>query len=378
MSANLKQLIPDSTSGRLRAGALALSVLLLALVPVFVSVGLFTPLFALNMAGALFFAVFAMSWDMASGYTGEISFGHALFFAVGGYTAGMLNVHSGVDPLLAIPAGAIAAAVAGLLIGYPSLRLEGPYFSLITLVVPLILLRIFILFPDWTGGGRGLIAADTPTSVQKLTYEPIMIYLWAFGLFMLALILFLIITRSNTGEILTAIRENPDAVAAAGLNPSKYKLFAFVISGLIGGLAGALFIFTYGSATPGSLLGLVISIEVIVAAVLGGIGTITGAALGGIVFYLLRDFLTRVEFMVPVVNHGVSEMAFLIFGIVTLLFLFFLPMGIVRAFWMLVGRVLGDRGAEAKAIADGGTTTARSVLASFRNRLDDILGGENE
>lgn len=378
MLGTITKLIPNSTSGRLRAAALVVSVILLGLVPVFVTIGLFTPLFAIKMAGALFFAVFAMSWDMASGYTGEISFGHALFFAVGGYTAGMLNIHSGIDPLLAIPVGAIAAAVVGLLIGAPSLRLEGPYFSLITLVVPLILLRIFIIFPDWTGGGRGLIAADAERTVPTLAFDPIMNYLIALALFLVSLTVFLIITRSNTGEILTAIRENPEAVAAAGLNPAKYKLFAFVVSGLIGGLAGALFVFTLsGSATPGSLLGLVISIEVIVAAVLGGIGTITGAALGGLVFFLLRDTLTQMEFIVPVLNQGIKEMAFLVFGVITLLFLFFLPEGLVRRFWMIVGRFVGD-GRPSEAVADGGRTTARSVLVSVRNRLDDLFDGENE
>ena len=81
---------------------------------------------AIQLAGALFFATWVMSWDFVSGYTGEISFGHALFFGVGGYTSGMLNLHLGVDPWIGMPLGALAAAATGLLIGFPSLRIKGP------------------------------------------------------------------------------------------------------------------------------------------------------------------------------------------------------------------------------------------------------------
>jgi len=378
-SRSLRDLVPDSKMGRLRAYGLAGSVILLALFPVGVTVGLFAPLLALKLSGALFFAVFAMSWDMASGYTGEISFGHSLFFGIGGYTAGMLNIHSGIDPLIAIPLGAVVAAAAGFLIGFPSLRLEGPYFSLITLVVPIILVSLFVLFPDWTGGGRGLVAANTERTVSKLTFDPVMNYLVAFGLFFVTLVLFLVITRSNTGEILTAIRENADAVSAAGLSPARYKLFAFMISGLIGGLAGALFVFSAnGSASPGSILNLTLSIEVIVAAVLGGIGTITGAALGGVLFFLLRDTLTRTEVLIPILDAQVSEMALLLFGIITLLFLFLLPEGIVRRFWLFVGSRTGEGSeAEPEAVADGGRTTVWTVFARFRRQLDALFGGDD-
>lgn len=375
----LGSLLPETFTGRLKAAALVGSIVLLALFPLFVAAGIFTPLAALKLSGALFFAVFAMSWDMASGYTGEISFGHSLFYGVGGYSAGMLNVHAGVDPLLAIPAGAVVATVAGLLIGFPSLRLEGPYFSLITLVVPVILVSVFILFPGWTGGGRGLIAADTQRTVQSLTFDPIVNYLWAFGLFLVSLVLFLVITRSNTGEILTAVRENSEAVAAAGLNPARYKLFAFTVSGFVGGLAGALFVFSAnGSAVPDSILSLTVSIEVIIASVLGGIGTITGAALGGIALFLLRDTLTRMEVVLPVVNAPISELAFLLFAVITLVVLFFLPQGIVRAFWQLVTRYTASRDGRAEPAADGGRTVLESVLARFRDGLESLFGGERK
>ena len=110
------------------------------------------------VTGAFYFGMFAMSWDTVSGYTGEISFGHALFFAVGGYTSTLLNLGYGISPALSIPAGVVLAAVAGVLIGVPALRVRGPYLSLITLVAPLILLQVFVIFGNIFGGELGLSA----------------------------------------------------------------------------------------------------------------------------------------------------------------------------------------------------------------------------
>ncbi|MFB6084220.1 MAG: branched-chain amino acid ABC transporter permease [Halorientalis sp.] len=369
-------LLPTDRFARLRLGALVLSVVALALFPLGVTIGPFTPLAAIKLAGALYLATFAMSWDMVSGYTGEISFGHSLFFGVGGYTAGMLNLHAGISLPLAIPAGAVAAAFAGFLIGFPSLRLRGPYFSLITLVVPIILSSLFLIFPNWTGGANGLVSAKSPnSSLASLPFDPILNYVIAFAVFLLALVVFLVVARSNTGEILTAIREDEDAVTASGLNPAKYKLFAFLLSGLVGGFAGAVYVFSMnGSATPGAVLNLTLSIEVIIAAVLGGIGSITGAALGGIIFYLLLDVLSQVPYQIPLLNTTVSDVYFLIFGIVTLFFLFFIPDGLLRRGWGVVGRRFGR---EYEVAADGGLSPTQRVIRKFKRGIDVLLGGDD-
>ncbi|MFC7233360.1 branched-chain amino acid ABC transporter permease [Saliphagus sp. GCM10025308] len=223
-------------------------------VVLFVVIGLlpfvFDTITVLRMTGALYLATFAMTWDFQSGYTGEISFGHAFFFAVGGYTSGIMNLHYGLDPVLAIPIGMVAATLGGLLLGIPTLRVHGPYLSLVTMAAPLILLQVFIYFSDFTGGEVGL------TGTENITSEPMVNYYIAFALFAAMFALFYAITRSDTGEILTAIREDEDAVVAAGINPAKYKIYSFVLSGTVGGLAGALLVHSnVGSATPGQLLG---------------------------------------------------------------------------------------------------------------------------
>lgn len=332
--------------------------------------GVVTALTVLQVTGALFFAVYVMTWDVVSGYTGEISFGHALFVGVGAYTSAMLNVHLGLPLAATIPLGVVAASTAGLLIGFPSLRIRGPYFSLITLVAPIILLRLLVFFSEFTGGETGLFGIDT------ISLDPVVNYYVGFAVFLLALAVFLAVTRSDAGEVLTAIREDEDAVASVGLNPARYKLFVFVLSGAVGGLAGALFVHTFaqGVATPSETLGLVLSIELIVAAILGGMGTITGAAVGGVFFWLVRTWLRSVDLTIPAVGAPVSEFYFLIFGLVTLAFLFLLPQGLVPGTLQLIERVRSD-GAAPTPRADGGRRPPSSTLGRLRDRLDALFGG---
>ena len=311
----------------------------------------------LKFVGALYFAVFAMSWDAVSGYTGQISFGHGLFFAVGGYGSALLNLEWGVAPVAAIAVGTVLAAVAGLVIGVPALRLEGPYLSLVTLVAPLILLQLFIVFSGTFGGELGLPSPEPLLSFAAFETTITANYYLAFGLFVFVLSVLLAVTRSNAGSVFTAIREDEDAVAAAGLNPAKFKTFAFVLSAAVGGLAGAMFVHTpsVGSPQPSQLLVLTVSIEVIIASVLGGMGTIVGPAVGGLFYYMFRDYLGQLTWTVPVFDAPLAELDLFLFSLFTLALLFFLPGGFVR--WAIRNgrRALDQRGGDAeRAVPDGG------------------------
>jgi branched-chain amino acid transport system permease protein len=359
---------PRSFSVSQQLGVLGL--LGLAVLPIFL-----TSLQALTLTSAFFFAMFAMSWDAVSGYTGQISFGHGLFFAVGGYTSALLNLGHGVPPSLSIPAGVVLAAVAGVVIGVPALRLRGPYLSLITLVAPLILLQIFISYSGIFGGELGISA---PASL--LGFAPYANYYLAFGLFLFILAILLAVTRSNAGAVLTAIREDEDTVAAAGLNAAKFKTFAFVLSAAIGGLAGAVFVHTpQGSPRPSQLFSVLVNVEVIIAAILGGMGTIVGAAIGGLFFFLFRDWLSGLEYSIPLLNAPISEFDFLIFSVITLVLLFVLPGGFLRAA-MHWGRGLLDRsaGGEDRAATDGGQTPVESTLERYRKAIREITSGDRE
>ena len=323
-----------------------------------------------TVIAALFFGMFAMSWDAVSGYTGQISFGHALFFAVGGYGSALLNLGYGVPPVLAIVAGIVLAAVAGLLIGIPALRLEGPYLSLVTLVAPIILFRFFVFKSDVFGGELGLSSPDPILPTSGFAQATYVYYFVAFAAFVLVLVVLLAVTRSDAGAVFTAIREDEDAVAASGLNPAKFKIFAFVLSAAVGGFAGAVFVHTTGKPTPSQLLVQTVSIEVIIAAVVGGMGTIVGAAVGGIFLSLFRDQLSNVHATLPGLGIDVGSLDLFLFAFVTLLLLFYLPGGFLRWGIRQGRRAIGADG----AAADGGKTPVEQVRESFR----DAFGGDRD
>jgi branched-chain amino acid transport system permease protein len=327
-----------------------------------------------HMTGALFVAMFAMSWDAVSGYTGEISFGHGLFFAVGGYTSALVSMGHGLPVFVSIPLGVALAVVAGLVIGVPSLRLEGPYLSLVTLIAPLILLQLFIFRSDVFGGELGI---DAPELLIEFSY--VNYYFLALGLFVAVFALLWVITRSNTGAILTGVREDEDAVAAAGLNPAKFKIYAFALSAAVGGLAGAVYVHTPGVRPhPDTLFSLLINVEVIIAAVLGGMGTIVGAAVGGIFVSLAPKYLNLIEFTVPVLGHSVSEMSQLLFVLVTLLLLNVFPGGLVRWGIGLGRKAIGRDDPSGATTADGGKPPEAQTIEKYREHYRRLFGGSEK
>ncbi|AHG00693.1 hypothetical protein HALLA_04710 [Halostagnicola larsenii XH-48] len=298
-----------------------------------------------QLTGALFLGMFAMSWDYVSGYTGQLSFGHSMFFAAGGYTAAIANLQHGVTPALAIGMGTAVAALFGIVVGFPALRLRGPYLALITLIIPLILVQITNIFPDVLGGEAGLRSpenlisvGDTAASILTMIGfrrpfdQEVFVYFYiSLMLFLGIYALFYVFTRSYVGDIFTAIREDEDAVLASGINPAKFKVFAFTMSGAVGGFAGAAFVHTpVGSPSPGSLLLVVVSIEVVLISILGGMGTITGPAAVGIVYYFVRDIL----------QTTFSHVSMVLFFTLALLVLFFLPKGIIPGLSDLSRKIL--------------------------------------
>ncbi len=381
--------VPDDDSrsartqviARVRPGSLPLRyrIGLLGLVGLAVLPAVLDATTALTFALAYFWGIYAMSWDAVSGYTGQISFGHGLFFGVGGYTSALLNLGYGVDPLLSIPAGVVMAAVAGVLVGVPALRLRGPYLSLVTLVAPLILVQIFVYRNDVFNGELGLPSPDPLFGLNTFGDEFAFYYV-AFGLFVAVLAVLWVVTRTDAGSILTAIREDEDTVAAVGLNPAKFKIMAFVLSAAVGGLAGAVIVHTpSGNPSPTTLLSLTVNVEVIIAAILGGMGTIVGAAIGGVLLVLIREQLAGVDAVVPVLDTPVSEIDFLVFAVVTLVLIFALPGGILRWAVGIGGRLRRRiRGDDAEVATDGGVETPlERVYENYTDQLRAILGGDD-
>src|SRR4030042_1239000 len=218
---------------------------------------------------ASIFAIFAASWDLFSGFTGQMNFGHALFFGVGAYTAALLNLHLHVPPWASIPLGALAAVVAGLVIGIPCLRLRGTYLALTTLAFPIILMGIVFTLPNLTGGELGISGIARLARSRVANY-----YIAVVSMLGLCTIMWKI-TDSNTGIIFHAIREDELAVRAAGINTTRYKLLAFCLSGFFAGISGGLYAHFMRIAGP-STLEVSLSFQVVIWAIFGGIVTIYG------------------------------------------------------------------------------------------------------
>ena len=264
---------------------------------------------------ASIFAIFAASWDLLSGFTGQINFGHALFFGVAAYTAAILNRNLGWAPWATVPLGALAAVLAGLLVGIPCLRLRGTYLAFATLAFPLILVGVVYAIPNITGGELGIYGIAPLSGSRVASY-----YIAIPSMIVLGFIMWKI-TDSKIGLIFHAIREDEVTVRASGINTTRYKLLAFCLSGLIAGIAGGLYAHFIKGAGP-STLELLLSFQVIIWAVFGGIATIYGPMAGVLILYPLTEFVLIRYLAVP------SETRLLIFASIVLLVLLFMPQGL--------------------------------------------------
>jgi branched-chain amino acid transport system permease protein len=257
------------------------------------------------------FAIFAASWDLLSGFTGQMNFGHALFFGVGAYGAAMLNQRLGIPPIGSIPLGAMAAVLAGLIIGIPCLRLRGTYLALTTLAFPIILMGLVFAFPDVTGGELGISGLDRIVRSRTANY-----YIIVSTMLVLVTVIWKI-TDSNLGIIFHAIREDEVAVRAAGINTTRYKLLAFCLSGFFAGIAGGLYAHFMRIAGP-STLEVSMSFQVVIWSVFGGIVSIWGPVGAVFILFPLLEFFR----LWP-------ELRMLLFAIVIMLILLYMPQGLL-------------------------------------------------
>jgi branched-chain amino acid transport system permease protein len=259
------------------------------------------------------FAIFAASWDLLSGFTGQINFGHALFFGVAAYTAALLNLHFGLAPWLTIPLGALAAVLAGLVIGVPCLRLRGIYLALATLAFPLILIAVLYTIPNITGGEMGVSGIDPLSGSRTIDYYIAVTLMIGLGFVMWK------VTASKTGLIFHAIREDEVAARASGVNTTRYKLLAFCLSGFFAGIAGGLYVHYMKVAGP-STLELLLSFQVVIWAIFGGIATIYGPIAGVFILYIPYQIMGSWP--------TTSEIRMLLIAIIVVLAMLFMPEGL--------------------------------------------------
>lgn len=225
----------------------------------------------------------AGSWNIISGFTGYVSFGHVAFFGIGTYTAALLITKAGWHWLPAGLAGALPALLLALVIGYPCLRLKGPYFAISMLGLNEVVRALVSYFEGFTGGGSGIslppIAATVP------------VY-YAMGAVALAvpLVTYFIIT-SRFGLRLLSIREDELAAEAMGINTARYKLYAFLLSAAFPGIVGGFYAWYASHVEPMSVFPLITTITMIIMCLFGGSGTVLGPVLGAVLLSIIQELV---------------------------------------------------------------------------------------
>ena len=288
-----------------------LVVALLALAPVLLNSNYFTGVLTV----CVIYAIWAASWDFMSGLTGRENFGHSLFIGAGAYTAGFLASAWYANPWYSLPTAVVVAVAFSLIVGFPTLRLRGPYFALAMLSASAIMQRLCLIFWEYSGGEEGLYG------LEPLIQSPLHYYWFVLAVLVAAVAILTALAQSHWGLLLRAIRGDEATCQAAGINVTFYKIASLTISAAFAGLGGALYAHYQLQVSP-PLFSVVVSITVIIMVYVGGIGSIYGPALGAIMLTLLTELL-----------RSFGEYRLWVYTLTLMLLLFFLPNGLIAQLW---------------------------------------------
>jgi branched-chain amino acid transport system permease protein len=275
---------------------------------------------------ALYGALLAQAWNLLGGFGGQFSFGHALFFGVGAYAQVIAQVSHGVNAWVALPLSMAAAALVALFVGALSFRygLKGSYFALVTLAFAEVF-RIVSVSVDFTGGGVGMML-PLNESVRAMQFGSRKGYLLlVLACVVAALLVTTWLRHSRFGARLQAVRDNEDAAQAVGVDPFRVKLGAITLSAALMGAGGAFYVQVFQYIDPAIAFGAHVSVEALVGAIVGGMGTLWGPVLGALVLHALSDLTRNLFGQLPGLNM-------VIYGVVLVLIVMFLPRGFVGLF----------------------------------------------
>ncbi|MEW6641936.1 MAG: branched-chain amino acid ABC transporter permease [Pseudomonadota bacterium] len=272
---------------------------------------------------ALLFGAMAQSWNIVAGLANQVSLGHAAFFGIGAYTSTLLLIHFGLSPWLGMIAGALLGAVAALLISLPTMRLRGHYFALATLAFGEVMRVIANSWGGLTGGPVGLSVPFAPPSLAMLQFKETRPYYWLMlAALVIVTVIFLVIRRSRLGYRLRAIKENADAAEAIGVDTTRTKIIAAVISGMLTACLGTLYAQFQFFFDPDTVFGVAsISVRMAMIAIVGGVGTAAGPILGAFFVIPLEEFANQIF---SAEAAGLSQ---LVFGVLLILVILVEPRG---------------------------------------------------
>jgi branched-chain amino acid transport system permease protein len=239
----------------------------------------------------LVFAIFAIGYDIAFGYTGLLSFGHAAFFGLGAYGTGLSLIHLSIPAPLAILIGVIIGLLVAFPIGYLSIRRSGIYFAMVTLAFAQMVYFIAFKWRSLTGGDDGLHGVPRPPLGPIDLSSELVLYYFILFFFIVSVILGIRIINSPFGKTLECVRENVDRARSIGYNPTRFKLISFVISAFFAGLAGGLYTLLQ-NFVPLFTLNLDTSGDIVLMTLIGGMGTLYGPIMGAMALIFLKDLLS--------------------------------------------------------------------------------------
>ena len=309
-----------------RRGLALLAVLLVLLLvfPLFASGYLLSVGFLI-----LYFAYVGQAWNIMMGFAGQLSLGHSLYVGLGAYAAAALYVHFGISPWIGLVMSIALCALAGAVIGFLAFRfgVGGVYFAILTIAFAEFA-RIGFDHFKWVSGSSGLflpVANYAQNDLWNLRGSPVMFYYLMLALTVGAFILCHALLRSRMGYYWLAIRENPDAAQALGVNAFRCKMAAVVVSAAMTAVAGVVFAFYYNNLFPEQIFHISRSIELILGPIIGGIGTLTGPLVGALLITGLAEGMREVMLRLGIDVPGVKQV---FYGISLLLVVVFLPHGV--------------------------------------------------
>jgi branched-chain amino acid transport system permease protein len=294
--------------------------------------------YQLIMTLVLLWAAMGLSWNMLSGYSGMISFGHAAFFGLGGYTMTIAFVKWGLTPWLGIPLGMVVGVLAAIVIGIPTFRLRGHYFALSMLAYPLAMLYVF----EWLGYQEVTLPMmrEAPALFAQFADQRVYTAL-ALVLMVGCMVACLHVERSRFGMSLIAIKQNEPAAEAAGVNALKWKMLAIMASAAMAAATGGLYAVVLLVVTPQTMFGVLTSAQALIFALFGGVGVYWGPVIGAAVLVPLAETL-HAE-----LGHIVPGIQGVVYGIAIIAIILLAPDGI---YWRIRDRILASLPQEEKSV----------------------------
>ena len=309
-----------------------------ALVPVFVRDAFFLDLLIL----ILLWGATAAAWNVAGGYAGQVSLGHSVFFGLGAYSAALLGTKWDLSPWIALVVGAALAVAMGVLIGFLSNRLRGPYFVLATIALSQVFLIAGSRWRGFTSGSEGI---PVPFRPGFWTLGLVDKRVWAYVILVLAVGVYLIqlyLERSRRGYQLAAVREDEDAALSLGVPARRLKVAAIAVSAALTAMCGTLWAQYVGFVDPFYVFSVDLSVRFALAAVTGGIGTALGPFLGAALITTLETYLRA---HLAGIGAGLVGIYLILYGVALILIMRFAPQGLMP--WL--GRMSGRRRAPSTA-----------------------------